>query len=97
MSKKLAVIVVCLMQLASVTVFYASPPQLTPALEPKIEVPKMPDVAIPKVSADKPPGFLKDFLEIIKKHAVKKPTKQNLRDSLATLNEYISILVVRHL
>jgi hypothetical protein len=92
MSKKLVVIVVCLMQLASVPVLYASPPQLNPILEPKIEAPKMPDVAIPKVSADKPPGFLKDFLEIIKKHAVKKPTKENLNDSIATLNGYISIL-----
>ncbi len=92
MFKKLAVIVVCLMQFASVTVLYAGPPQFTPLEKPALEVPKKPEVAIPKVPAVKPPGLLKDFLEIIKKHAVKKPTKQNLKDSIATLNGYITIL-----
>ena len=56
---------------------------------PKVPVPKVP---VPKVPSVKPPSFFKDFLALIKKHTVKKPTKQNLKDSILTLNAYISIL-----
>jgi len=59
---------------------------------PKIEKPEPPKIPAPDITSVKPPGFFKDFLELIKKHAVRKPTKQDLKDSIATLNAYITIL-----
>ncbi len=75
-----------------VKVKVASPPPVEVPKIPKIEPPKPPEVKVPKVPSVKPASFFKDFLAIIKKHSEKKPTKQNLRDSIATLNAYITIL-----
>lgn len=67
-------------------------PKIEKPQVPQLKKPEPPKVEFPKTPSVKPPGFFKDFLELIKKHAVKKPTKQNLKDSIANLNAYIAIL-----
>jgi hypothetical protein len=90
MFRKWAFILVVL-QIAFATSILAQNPKL-----PDVEV-KTPDkvkVDLSKIGTKgaKPPGFFKDFLELIKKHSVKKPTKQDLRDSIAKLNTINAIL-----
>ena len=108
MFKKKILIILSFLQFAIISKFCACPPQIDPVKKteikgsempklkspeiPKIEIPKTPKASVPKVPSVKPPSFFKDFLALIKTHSVKKPTKQNLNDSILTLNAYISIL-----
>ena len=108
MFKKKILIILSFLQFAIISKFCACPPQIDPVKKteikgsempklkspeiPKIEIPKTPKAPVPKLPSVKPPSFFKDFLALIKTHSVKKPTKQNLNDSILTLNAYISIL-----